>query len=51
MMPDLGQYTGAVLSSYTVSLGLIVALVVFSVWRSRRVRAELQKVEERVKNG
>ena len=51
MMPDLGKYAGAVLSSYAVSLGLIVLLVVLSVWRSRRVRAELQKVEERVKNG
>ncbi|MGP6085701.1 heme exporter protein CcmD [Antarctobacter jejuensis] len=51
MMPELGKYAGAVLSSYAVSLGLIVALVIFSVWRARRVRAELKKVEERVKNG
>lgn len=51
MMPELGKYAGAVLSSYAVSLGLIVALVALSVWRARRVRAELEKVEERVKNG
>ena len=51
MMPELGKYAGAVLSSYAVSLALIMALVAFSVWRSRRVRAELQKIEERVKNG
>lgn len=51
MMPELGKYASEVLSSYVVSLGLIVVLVALSVWRSRRVRAELEKVEERVKNG
>jgi heme exporter protein D len=51
MMPDLGKYAGAVLSSYAVSLLLIVVLVAVSVWRARRVRADLAQVEERVKNG
>lgn len=51
MMPELGKYAGAVLSSYAVSLGLIVLLVLLSLRRARRVRAELEKVEERVKRG
>ncbi|SMX50876.1 heme exporter protein CcmD [Maliponia aquimaris] len=51
MMPELGKYAGAVLSSYAVSLVLIVALVAVSVWRARRVRAELKRIEERQKNG
>lgn len=51
MMPDLGKYAGAVLSSYAVSLALIVALVAVSIWRARRVRAELKRIEERIKNG
>ncbi len=49
MMPDLGKYAFAVLASYGVSLALIVVLVALSIRRARRVRAELQKIEERVK--
>jgi len=47
MMPDLGAYAVPVLSSYAVSLGLLVALVVASVWKARRVRARLDEVEQR----
>ncbi len=51
-MPDLGKYAVEVLSSYAVSLVLIVALVVVSVWRARAAKAALDQVEERVrKNG
>ena len=46
-MPDLGKYAEAVLSSYAVSIGLIVALVAVSVLRARRVRAQLDEVEQR----
>ena len=49
MMPDLGKYAGAVLSSYAASLVLIVALVAVSVWRSKRALKALREVEERVK--
>jgi heme exporter protein D len=49
MMPDLGKYADAVLSSYAVSLGLIVALVVLSVVRARKVRSALEEIEARVK--
>jgi heme exporter protein D len=47
MMPDLGKYADAVLSSYAVSIVLIVALVAVSVLRARKVRAELDAVEAR----
>jgi heme exporter protein D len=47
MMPDLGKYADAVLSSYAVSIVLIVALVAVSVRRARKVRAELDVVEQR----
>ncbi len=49
MMPDLGKYAFAVLASYGVSLALIIVLVGLSIARARRIRAELEKVEERVK--
>ena len=47
MMPDLGKYADAVLSSYAVSIVLIMALVAFSVMRARKVRAQLDEVEHR----
>ncbi|OAN68499.1 heme exporter protein CcmD [Rhodobacteraceae bacterium EhC02] len=51
-MPDLGKYADAVLSSYAVSIVLILALVAFSVVRARKVRAQLDEVERRSrKNG
>ena len=49
MIPDLGKYAVYVLSSYAVSLLLIAALVGLSVLRARRVKAELDKVEARIK--
>lgn len=51
MMPELGKYAGTVLSAYAVSLLLIAALVAVSVLRARRVRAELERIEERQKHG
>ncbi|ETW14501.1 heme exporter protein D [Roseivivax marinus] len=47
MMPELGKYAGTVLSAYAVSLVLIVVLVAVSLWRARRVRAALDRVEKR----
>ncbi|WP_375175299.1 heme exporter protein CcmD [Pseudooceanicola sp.] len=49
MIPDLGKYAGAVLSSYGASLALIAALVAVSVWRSKRALRALREVEARVK--
>jgi len=47
MMPELGKYAAAVLSSYAVTIALLVLLVGLSLRRARRVRARLRKVEER----
>lgn len=46
-MPELGKYASAVLGSYAVSIGLIVALVVWSLWRGARMRRALAEVEAR----
>jgi heme exporter protein D len=47
MMPDLGKYAFAVLSSYGASLGLLAGIVVLSVWQGRRVKRQLAEVEAR----
>lgn len=47
MMPELGKYEIEVLSSYAVSIGLIVVLVALSILRARKVRAALDEVEKR----
>lgn len=52
MMPDLGKYGDTVLAAYAASLVLLVLLVALSLWRGRRVRAEMKEVEDRVsRNG
>lgn len=47
MIPELGKYAQAVLSSYGVSIAILVVLIVMSVLRSRRVRKQLDEVEQR----
>ena len=44
-MPDLGPYAVHVLSAYAVSLVLLAAIIGLSVRRSRRVKAELERIE------
>ncbi|MFC3118396.1 heme exporter protein CcmD [Jhaorihella thermophila] len=39
MIPDLGKYADTVLSAYAISILLLVALVVLSLRRGRKVRA------------
>jgi heme exporter protein D len=52
MMPDLGKYQTEVLSSYAVSITLIVLLVAVSILRARKTKAALTEVEQRGrKNG
>ncbi|WP_425044197.1 heme exporter protein CcmD [Primorskyibacter sp. S87] len=52
MMPDLGKYADTVLSAYAASLLLLVLLVVLSIRKGRKVRAEMEKVEQRMsRNG
>ncbi|MBT8155405.1 heme exporter protein CcmD [Epibacterium ulvae] len=46
-MIDLGRYAGAVLSAYGVSLAMLVALVLLSLRRGRKVRADMEMIEER----
>lgn len=48
-MPDLGKYAAEVLSAYGASLILLAALVVVTVRRGRKVRAEMRAVEERTR--
>ncbi len=47
MMPDLGKYAGAVLSSYAASIALILALVALTLWRGARVKRALAEAEAR----
>jgi heme exporter protein D len=47
MMPDLGKYAVAVLSSYGASLALIAALVGLTLWQGGRIKRQLDEVERR----
>lgn len=49
MMPDLGKYADAVLSAYAASIVLLIVIVAMTLLRGRRVRAEMEKIENRVK--
>ena len=44
-MPDLGEYAGAVLSAYAISLLLLGGIVVMSFAQARRMRRRLTEVE------
>ena len=45
-MPELGKYAVEVLSSYAVSLGLLLLLIVVSLRASRRAKEMLDAVEK-----
>ena len=47
MMPDLGKYAFAVLSSYGASLALLGLIVLLTLWQGRRVKRRLAEVEAR----
>lgn len=49
-MPDLGKYADTVMSAYAASLVLLIGIVVLSLWRGRRVRAQMEQIEERSKH-
>ena len=51
MIPDLGRYAVAVLSSYGATIVLLAALVALTVWQGRRVRRQLDEVEARQAQG
>lgn len=48
MMPDLGAYAGPVLLAYAVSLGLMVALVLWVWAQGRRAQRDLDALEARL---
>ena len=49
MMPDLGKYADAVLSAYAASVVLLIIIVATTLIRGRKVRAEMDAFEKRVK--
>jgi heme exporter protein D len=44
-MPDLGKYAAEVLGAYGLSLFLIAGLIVVTLRKGRRARAELASIE------
>ena len=46
-MPDLGVFATEVLAAYGLSIGLLLIVILLSWRRSRKVRAQLEAVEER----
>ncbi|MFT6089036.1 heme exporter protein CcmD [Sulfitobacter sp.] len=44
-MPDLGKYAVEVLGAYGLSLMLIAGLIVLSLRKGRRARADLARIE------
>ncbi len=51
MMPELGKYAGTVLSAYAISLVLLAAIVLLTLWQGRRMKRRLDAAERRRKNG
>ncbi|WP_103333355.1 heme exporter protein CcmD [Pseudotabrizicola formosa] len=47
MIPDLGRYAVAVLSSYGATLALVAAVIALTLWQGRRVKRQLAEVEAR----
>ncbi|WP_309301322.1 heme exporter protein CcmD [Roseovarius sp. TE539] len=46
-MPDLGKYAVEVLSSYAVSILLLAALTWLSARRGKRIKKQLEDIEEK----
>ncbi len=47
MIPELGKYAEAVLSSYAASIVLLAGLVILSLRKGRRARRALEEIEQR----
>jgi len=48
-MPDLGKYADAVLSAYAASIVLLIVIVAMTLVRGRKIRAEMDQIEGKVK--
>ncbi len=46
-MPDLGRYAAEVLSAYAGTFVLLAALILASVWKSKRVLKQMREAEKR----
>ena len=46
MIPDLGKYAEAVVSSYAISIALLVVLVAASLHRGQKARRALAEIEQ-----
>lgn len=46
-MLDLGKYAGAILSSWGITLALLIALILVTWRRSHHVKRELEAAEKR----
>lgn len=51
MMPDLGKYAFAVLSSYGVTILLLGGLIGLTIQRGLKVRKRLEEIEQRQERG
>lgn len=47
-MMDLGKYAVTVLSAYGATIALLLALVVVTLWRGRKIRRALEAQEARM---
>lgn len=45
-MPELGKYAAEVMAAYGVSLALLAAIILLSLRKGRRARAELAQTEQ-----
>ena len=47
-MPELGKYADTVLSAYGVSALFLALLIGASIWRAKKVKAQLEQIEQRI---
>ena len=47
-MIDLGKYAADVVFAYGISLGLILGLIGLSMYRAKRMKADLAEAEARI---
>ena len=50
ILPELGKYAVEVLSSYVISIAILAGLCWLSLRRARRMRRDLDRVEQRMRH-